>query len=51
MHGLELVRGAFFAGHHLVNGISMLYLATWALSAALLGLGLHRRYARELSAR
>lgn len=51
VHGLELVRGAFFAGYHLVNGISMLYLAAWALSAALLGLGLHRRYARELAAR
>jgi capsular polysaccharide transport system permease protein len=51
VHGLELVRGAFFPGYHLVQGIELGYLAAWALGALLFGLALHRRFARELAAR
>jgi capsular polysaccharide transport system permease protein len=49
LHGIELGRGAFFPGYHVVQGISLGYLAGFALGFLLLGLALHRRFAAKLA--
>ena len=41
LHGIELLRLAFFDSYQTINGISMLYLYGWILSLLLLGLMLH----------
>lgn len=51
VHGLELARGAFFEGYHIVTGISYSYLAWWAGSVFLLGLALQYAMAERLGAR
>ena len=48
IHGVELARSAFFPGYHLVQGVSMGYLAGFALGFVLFGLALHRRFAAKL---
>jgi capsular polysaccharide transport system permease protein len=49
LHGIELARSAFFPGYHVVQGISLGYLAGCAIAFLLLGLALHRRFAAKLS--
>lgn len=48
MHGIELMREAFFASYPPLVGIDSGYLAIFALGAFLLGLALHVRFARRL---
>nr|WP_278044257.1 ABC transporter permease [Corticibacter populi] len=50
VHGVELVRGGFFEGYHLLPGISMGYLSTFALGFTVFGLLLQRRFAARLQA-
>jgi len=50
-HGLEALRGAFFADYHVAPELDLGYLAAWALIAIFLGLALHVRYAQRLLAR
>ena len=48
VHGLELLRSAFFAGYHTVPGVDGLYLAWWVLGSVSLGLLLHLSLAKQL---
>ncbi|MDM0083297.1 ABC transporter permease [Variovorax sp. J31P179] len=50
VHGLELGRAAFFPGYHLVQGLSPGYLASFGPAFWLLGLALHRRFAKQVAA-
>jgi capsular polysaccharide transport system permease protein len=51
VHGLELARGAFFTGYHIVNGVSAAYLAWWTFGALFIGLILHRGFENMIGAR
>jgi capsular polysaccharide transport system permease protein len=48
VHGIESVRQGFFAQYHPVEGISLSYLAGFALVTLLLGLALHVRFGAKL---
>jgi len=48
LHGLELLRLAFFENYKTVDKISLLYITFWALSINLLGLLLHIRFSMKL---
>jgi capsular polysaccharide transport system permease protein len=48
VHGIESVRQGFFAQYHVVEGISLSYLAGFALVTSLLGLALHVRFGAKL---
>lgn len=48
MHGLELLRGAFFHNYTLVSGVEVGYLALFACTSVFLGLTLHVRFATRL---
>jgi len=48
VHGLELLRGAFFASYRPVAGTSELYLWCWVLASGSLGLALHLRFEQRL---
>ena len=50
VHGLELLRVAFFASYQPVDGFSVLYLWGWILGALVLGLILHIRFEVRLKA-
>ncbi|ALM86445.1 ABC transporter permease [Bordetella sp. N] len=47
-HGLELVRYGFGTEYHMVAGVDLAYLYTWAGLSFFLGLALYRRFARKL---
>lgn len=49
-HGLEAMRGGWFAAYHGEAHISLGYLAFWALGSVFLGLAMHMRYATRLVA-
>ncbi|MFP4081078.1 MAG: ABC transporter permease, partial [Ectothiorhodospira sp.] len=51
LHGLEILRLAFFEGYKAVNGVSLAYLWYWVIGATTLGLALHLRFAQRLKAR
>lgn len=51
VHGIELLRGAFFDGYHVMQGISWDYLAGFGIGLTLLGLALHRRFDSKLMAK
>lgn len=51
VHGLELLRGAFFASYRPVTGTSVIYLWYWILSFTVLGLALHLRFEQRLKRR
>lgn len=48
VHGIESVRQGFFSQYHVVEGISLSYLAGFALVTLLLGLALHVRFGAKL---
>lgn len=48
VHGLELVRTAFFPYYHAVPDVSMGYLYAWGGGSIFLGLMLYRRFALQL---
>ncbi|GGO79576.1 transport permease protein [Marinobacterium nitratireducens] len=48
VHGLELLRGAFFDSYRPVTGTSAVYLWCWILSFTALGLALHLRFEQRL---
>lgn len=48
MQGLELLRGAFASGYHVVAGVDVRYLAAFAFSALFFGLALHVRFGSRL---
>lgn len=50
VHGLEVARSGFFPRYHLVQGVSINYLAAFSIGFLLLGLSLHRRFALKLAA-
>ena len=41
LHGVELLRLAFFDSYHTIDGISLLYMYSWILALLLIGLMLH----------
>lgn len=49
-HGLEAMRGGWFAAYHGETHISLGYLAFWSLATIFLGLAMHMRYASRLTA-
>lgn len=51
VHGIELLRSAFFEGYHVIHGINWDYLASFGIGFTLLGLALHRRFANKLIAK
>lgn len=50
VHGLESMRGGYFAGYHGETHISLAYLGFVVLALLFLGLALHARFARRLVA-
>ncbi|MBY4895864.1 ABC transporter permease [Cupriavidus sp. AU9028] len=50
VHGLELMRGGYFASYHGESHVSFGYLGTSALVLLFLGLALHTRYSQRLVA-
>ena len=50
VHGLEELRGSFFAGYHKLPGISEFYLWFWALALMVIGLALHIHFEMKLKA-
>lgn len=50
LHGLEILRGAYFIHFHVVVGASLAYLYGFALVTVFLGLSLHLRFSRRLVA-
>ncbi|MBK1649525.1 ABC transporter permease [Rhabdochromatium marinum] len=50
VHGLELLRGSYFSGYHLLAGVSLEYFWQWILITLALGLALHTRYEHRLKA-
>jgi capsular polysaccharide transport system permease protein len=50
VHGVELMRMAFFTGYHTAAGVDGLYLVFWTMSSIALGLALHLRFAERLRA-
>ena len=50
LHGLESLRGAYFASYHSVPEASLAYLYLCALTTVFFGLALHVRYSRRLVA-
>lgn len=50
MHGLEALRGGYFAQFHMAPEVSLLYLYGFALVTIFLGLVLHLRFAGKLMA-
>jgi capsular polysaccharide transport system permease protein len=48
VHGLELLRGAFFHNYALVSGVEINYLVFFACASVFLGLALHVRFAARL---
>ena len=50
IHGIESVRQGVFAQYHVVEGISLSYLAGFAVMTVLLGLALHVRFGAKLVA-
>lgn len=48
VHGIESVRQGMFAQYHVVEGVSLSYLAGFALVTLLLGLALHVRFEAKL---
>jgi len=50
-HGLEMLRRAFFDTYQVVHGTSILYFWLFTLTAAFLGLLLHLRFKRKLTAK
>lgn len=51
LHGLEVLREAFFAGYKAFDGISFAYLWRWNIILLALGLVLHVRFAERLKAK
>ena len=50
VHGVEILRGGFFAHYHVVPEANLSYLYGFALVTVFLGLALHVRYARKIIA-
>jgi capsular polysaccharide transport system permease protein len=50
VHGLEAIRGGFFANYHSDDQISLMYLFFSTVVIVFAGLVLHARYARRLIA-
>jgi len=50
LHGLECLRGAYFAAYHTVPEASLAFLYLCALTTVFFGLALHVRYSRRLVA-
>lgn len=50
LHGVELMRGAFFPHYQVMQGVNLQYVLFWALSSLLLGLMLQLRYKARLMA-
>ncbi len=50
VHGLETIRLGFFSTYHLPYKVDLTYLWLWSCSVLLLGLMLHVRYKRRLTA-
>lgn len=44
LHGIEIIRQAFFPGYHAVNNVSLGYIYEWVICTLLLGLMLQVRY-------
>jgi capsular polysaccharide transport system permease protein len=51
LHGLELLRGAYFAQYHIAPEASYFYLYSFALVTVFFGLALHVRYADRVVAK
>jgi capsular polysaccharide transport system permease protein len=51
VHGIEMVRGGYFAAYRVPDFVSPGYLALWALGLVASGLGLHRHYSQKLRQR
>lgn len=51
IHGLELLRGSFFDGYHMVHGTSPTYFWMFMLSSVAIGLVMHVRYKDKLKAK
>lgn len=50
VHGLEVLRLAFFGGYKTFNGVDFAYLWYWIIGSTALGLALHLRFAQRLKA-
>ncbi|MCS0630964.1 ABC transporter permease [Telluria mixta] len=50
LHGLEILRGAYFAHYHPVSEASLAYVYGFALVTVFFGLSLHLRFSRQLVA-
>ncbi len=50
VHGIELIRAAFFPQYHTVSGVSVTYIAGFTMVTMCLGLALHVRFATRLAA-
>jgi len=48
VHGIELLREAFFSTYQPVSGVSITYLGTWVLITNTLGLILHLKFSEKL---
>lgn len=51
VHGIEMVRGGYFAAYRTPEFVSAGYLALWALALVASGLALHRHYSQKLRQR
>ena len=48
LHGVELLRGAFLSGYHVISGVDFFYVVAFAFASFFFGLAMHVRFSSRL---